>query len=328
MKRLKKWSFLCILGLVGCFFGIGAAYERIQKPGIEEGYGVIDEAGTGFEKTKPSTVYEKQPDNNPVMTAPVSDGDPANTIHNEEEGGSAEGSTEPSSSESSAEGSGDSTTDDAAQVPPPTYRDPSEVVYEQVDDNYFADAVFIGDSRTVGMKDYGGLEDISTFYASTGLTVYKIFTAPIVEVPDQKQKITIEEALTQKQFAKIYLMIGINEMGTGTVDSFLAKYQEVVTHLRELQPDAIIYLQGIMKVTTKRSDQGDYINNPGIDARNAGIAQMADNVSTYYLDVNTAICDTTGGLEPTYTFDGVHLKAQYIPLWKDYLKAHAAVLPY
>jgi lysophospholipase L1-like esterase len=328
MKWLKKWSFLCIWGLVGCFFGIGAAYERIHKPGVEEGYGVINEAGTGLEKTKPSTVYENQPDDNPGMTMPDIEGNHSNIMHTEEESGSAQGSIETSVSGSDAKGSGDTTADDATQVPPPTYRDPFEVVYEQVDDNYFADAVFIGDSRTVGMKDYGGMEDISTFYASTGLTVYKIFTSPIVEVPDQKQKITIEEALTQKQFAKIYLMIGINEMGTGTVDSFLAKYQEVVTHLRELQPNAIIYLQGIMKVTTKRSDQGDYINNPGIDARNTGIAQIADNVSTYYLDVNSAICDTNGGMEPTYTFDGVHLKAQYIPLWKDYLKEHAAVLPY
>ena len=35
-----------------------------------------------------------------------------------------------------------------------------------------------------------------------------------------RQKITIEEALQERQFAKIYLMIGINEMGTGTVETF------------------------------------------------------------------------------------------------------------
>jgi hypothetical protein len=324
MKWMKKWSFLCTLVLVGCVFGVGAAREIVQKPGIEEGYGVIDEAGTALEQAKPSTVYENQPEQ--VAEADtglaVPESGTAENLH--------EANVDPSQlSDPTTESSTDTTGEIAVASPAlPTYRDPSEVVYQQADDNYFADGVFIGDSRTVGMRDYGGLEDISTFYASTGLTVYKIFTAPIIKVPDQKQKLTIEEALTQKQFAKIYLMIGINEMGTGTVDSFLAKYQEVVTHLRELQPDAIIYLQGIMKVTTKRSDQGDYINNPGIDARNAGIAQLADNVSIYYLDVNAAICDDTGGMNPTYSFDGVHLKAQYIPLWKDYLKAHTVVLPY
>ena len=197
------------------------------------------------------------------------------------------------------------------------------VSYKTVEDDYFADAVFIGDSRTVGMYEYGGLEEISTFYASTGLTVYKMFDSPLIKVPGQRKKQTVEEALQKNSFAKIYLMIGINEMGTGTVETFIAKYKEAVEHLRELQPDAVIYLQGIMKVTTERSEQGDYITNEGIEARNEEIAKLADNDHVFYLDVNPLICDETGGMEPSYTFDGVHLKAQYIPIWKDYLKEHA-----
>lgn len=201
-----------------------------------------------------------------------------------------------------------------------------ETVYMNVEDDYFSDAVFIGDSRTVGMYEYGGLEEITTFYASTGLTVYKLFESEIVEVPGQRKKQTVEEALQNRQFKKIYLMVGINEMGTGTVESFAAKYGEVVEHLLELQPDAVLYIQGILKVTTERSQQGDYINNEGIEERNAAIAQLADNKRIFYLDANPLICDETGGMEPSYTFDGVHLKAQYIDIWKDYLKSHAVDL--
>ena len=187
---------------------------------------------------------------------------------------------------------------------------PKEVVYHTVDDSYFDDAVFIGDSRTVGMYEYGGLEETSTFYASTGLTIYKMFDSKIVAVPGQKKKITVEEALSEKQFAKIYLMIGINEMGTGTVESFMKAY-------------GVIYLQAIMKVTTERSGQGDYITNEGIEARNEEIAKLADDEKIYYLDVNPLICDETGGMVASYTYDGVHLKAQYIPIWLDFLKEHA-----
>ncbi len=201
--------------------------------------------------------------------------------------------------------------------------DAGQVEYRTVEDDYFSDAVFIGDSRTVGMFEYGGLEEISAFYASKGLTVYKLFDSEIVSVPGERKKITVEEALQQNSFAKIYLMIGINEMGTGTVESFLEKYQEVVRHLQELQPDAIIYLQAIIKVTAERSAQGDYINNEGIIARNEGIAKLADNEKIFFLDVNPMICDDTGGMIPEYTFDGVHLKAKYIEIWKDFLKTHA-----
>ena len=200
-------------------------------------------------------------------------------------------------------------------------QEPKAVEYKEVEDDYFSDAVFIGDSRTVGMFEYGGLEEISTFYASKGLTVFKMFESQIVSAPGGK--ITIEEALGQNQFAKIYLMIGINEMGTGTVETFLEKYKEVVERLKELQPEAVIYLQGIMKVTSERSAKGDYINNEGIDARNEGIALLADDERVFYLDVNPLVCDESGGLNPDYTYDGVHLKGKDIQIWKDYLKAHA-----
>lgn len=210
---------------------------------------------------------------------------------------------------------------------PDAERKPEDVEYITVEDDYFSDAVFIGDSRTVGMFEYGGLENISTFYASKGLTVYTMFDSPIVTVPGQKEKQTVEQALTENKFSKIYLMIGINEMGTGNVESFMKKYAEVVEHLKELQPDAIIYLQSIMKVTTARSNKGDYINNEGIDARNAEIQKLADYNKVYYLDVNPPVCDDTGGMEPSYTFDGVHLKGQYVTIWKDFLKTHAVEVP-
>ena len=229
----------------------------------------------------------------------------------------------PAVGETSADTQTETMTTEEPQPTEPSEELPKEVVYHPVDDSYFDDAVFIGDSRTVGMYEYGGLEETSTFYASTGLTIYKMFDSKIVAVPGQKKKITVEEALSEKQFAKIYLMIGINEMGTGTVESFMKAYGEAVQHLQQLQPDAVIYLQAIMKVTTERSGQGDYITNEGIEARNEEIAKLADDEKIYYLDVNPLICDETGGMVASYTYDGVHLKAQYIPIWLDFLKEHA-----
>lgn len=229
----------------------------------------------------------------------------------------------PAAGETSADTQTETMTTEEPQPTESSEELPKEVVYHTVDDSYFDDAVFIGDSRTVGMYEYGGLEETSTFYASTGLTIYKMFDSKIVAVPGQKKKITVEEALSEKQFAKIYLMIGINEMGTGTVESFMKAYGEAVQHLQQLQPDAVIYLQAIMKVTTERSGQGDYITNEGIEARNEEIAKLADDEKIYYLDVNPLICDETGGMVASYTYDGVHLKARYIPIWLDFLKEHA-----
>lgn len=191
--------------------------------------------------------------------------------------------------------------------------------FTDVTQDYFDDAVFIGDSRTVGLRDYGGWDN-ATFYASIGLTVYDMFDTSIVE--ENGAKITVEEALSEHQFGKVYLMIGINEMGTGTVDSFMKAYEEAVNHIRELQPDALIFLQGIMYVKQEKSETDPIFNNPAIKERNDRIAMLANNHDIFYIDVNEVVTDETGNLNPEYTYDEIHLLGKYYSLWTDFLLKH------
>ncbi len=330
---LKKWSYLILFLLCGgCILTATDSWTAAREPGRKAGGWLMAAGDTVVSMLKENTdagipalgeVVERESGGMQIGDDHPTKGEPAPV--NKVEDQKLPEEIQPTFVENQV--SGDTLQDGTAEsdTTEVTYRDPSEVVYTTVEDEYFSDAVFIGDSRTVGLFEYGGLEEVTTFYASTGLTIFKLFESKI-EVPGQKEKITIEQALSEQQFSKIYLMLGINEMGRGDLEGFLAKYSEVLTHLKELQPDAIIYLQGIMKVTTKRSEQGDYISNPGIEERNEGIAALADNVKVYYLDVNPLICDESGGMEPSYTTDGVHLKAKYIPMWKDFLKQHAVVL--
>lgn len=213
--------------------------------------------------------------------------------------------------------------EDPAKEENPTGATAKETVWQSVEEDYFDDALFIGDSRVVGLQDYGKMEENATFYASTGLTIYRLLSAKIAPVEGQRTKISVEEALGEKKFGKIYLMVGINELDIGTVERFQEKYREVVTRIQELQPDAIIYLQSIMTVTQKRSEKGDYVTNEGILERNRAIEELADQEKIFYLDVNEAVCDESGVLNSEYTSDGVHLKVKYIPLWKEYLMNHA-----
>ncbi len=194
--------------------------------------------------------------------------------------------------------------------------------FTHVEEDYFDDAVFIGDSRIVGLHDYSGWDN-TTYYASIGLTVYDVFTKPIVE--ENGTKITVEEALKEHQFKKVFVMIGINEMGTGTVDTFMQKYEEMVAHLQELQPEAMIFLHGIMKVKQEKSESDPIFNNPAIQERNDRIAQLADNRTIFYLDVNEVVTDENGNLNADYTYDDVHLLGKWYCLWTDYLKEHGIV---
>ena len=201
-----------------------------------------------------------------------------------------------------------------------------EEVYEftQVDDEYFTDALFIGDSRTVGLSEYcEPLDERATFYSKVSLTIYGALDKPFIKT--DAGTISVEQALSEKQFAKIYIMLGLNEMGTGTVETFTEAYAEVIDRIRELQPDAIIFIQGIMHVTEKKSSQDKYFNNKNINERNEALSQLADNKTIFYMDMNEAVDDENGNLLSELSFDDVHLKASSYQRWYEFLLNHGIV---
>lgn len=192
----------------------------------------------------------------------------------------------------------------------------AEYPFETVTEDYFDDALFIGDSRTVGLRDYTDLAEHADFYCETSLTIYKVMEESF------KGKGTILEALSKKNYGKIYLMVGVNELGRGTTEDFMAKYTEVVDTLHELCPDAKIMIQGIMHVSEKKSSSDAIFNNSNINARNNAIATLADNVHFFYIDMNEAVCDENGNLNAEYTHDQIHLLGMYNDLWKQFLLEH------
>lgn len=197
--------------------------------------------------------------------------------------------------------------------------------FTRVEEDYFDDALFIGDSRTQGMLEYGGLEDRATFYCQTSLTVYDLFKKDKPFVKEGGRKLTLTEALTQRQFGKIYLMVGINEMGTGTPESFFEEYARAVYRIQQLQPDAIVFVQAIMRVGGEKNAADPLFNNHNINVRNVEIQTLADNRTVFYIDVNEAVCDENGNLHDDWTFDQIHLKAKYYQVWKEFLLDHGIV---
>ncbi len=184
--------------------------------------------------------------------------------------------------------------------------------FTTVDESYFDDALFIGDSHTDGFKDYAGLSN-ADYLCHNGLTVWTAVEK--AEFPGHQ---TLAQALSGRQYGKIYLMLGINELGTGSAESWAAQYKVLLDEVRGLQPDAIIFLQAIFHTTQEKSDATFYKNST-IDARNAELQKLADNKDVFYIDCNPVFDDSTGALTPEYSGDGVHVKAPYYTMWRDYL---------
>ncbi len=177
---------------------------------------------------------------------------------------------------------------------------------------WFDDALFIGDSHTEGFCDYAGVRN-ATYYYKRGVDIWSVMNKAFVG-----GKQTIPQALSTRQFGKIYIMLGINEIGCGTTESFAAQYAKVVGQLRELQPNALIYIQAIFHTSQKKSVSSLY-NNDTINARNEAISRIADGEHIFFVNCNEVFDDESGALTPAYSGDGVHVKAPYYTMWRDYL---------
>lgn len=197
--------------------------------------------------------------------------------------------------------------------------------FQPVSEDYFDDALFIGDSRTVGLSEYcEPLDERATFYAKVSMTIYGVMDMEFLKA-DDGSKMSVEKALSERQFGKIYIMLGLNEIGTGTTETFVEKYAEVIGRIRELQPDAIIYIQGIMHVTANKSDHDKYFNNDNINKKNEALSQLADNKTIFYMDMNESVDDENGNLIKELSFDDVHLKASAYMRWYEFLLEHGIV---
>jgi hypothetical protein len=197
-----------------------------------------------------------------------------------------------------------------------------EKEFTTVDDSYFDDALFIGDSRIVGLSQYcEAIDSRATFFAQKSLTIFDIRNKEWIE-DENGNKMSIATALAGKHYKKIYLMVGINELGTGDEEKFREVYSQVVQGLKYLQPDATIFISSIMHVSEEKNNTDELYNNTNINIRNEAIKGLADNRKVFYLDINEAVDDENGNLKAETTGDGVHLKGACYEPWHQYLLEH------
>ncbi len=191
--------------------------------------------------------------------------------------------------------------------------------FTTVDESYFTDALFIGDSRLQGFGFWSGLP--ATYYCATGFQLYKYDTTNVVQT--ENGKVPIFEAMPYDAFTKIYIKVGLNELGYGTEENFEKTYAQLIAKLREYEPRAVIYVHAILPVTAEKSEKDKAHNNPNIRVRNASLEKFAKSQKAYFLDAGPVLSDDDGNLRPEMTSDGIHLKPEYMKIWREYLCEHA-----
>ncbi len=208
-----------------------------------------------------------------------------------------------------------------------TTDDKKEFVYgekvpesEAVLDEYFDDAVFIGNSQIEGISIYSSMKN-ATIFAGKGIMVDTIFTKEVIKTKDGT-RITIMDALSKEQFGKVYIMLGANELGWAFDYLFIEQYGKVIDEIKKLQPDAKIYVNAIMPVSKEKSNKDKIYNNKNIDSYNNLILNMTKEKEVYFIDSKEALADEEGNLPEDAGTDGIHFNSTYYEKWFNYLETH------
>ena len=195
---------------------------------------------------------------------------------------------------------------------------PRAIEFYTGDASYFKDALFIGDSRTEGLNEYGGLGEAAVI-CDSGLSIYRLWKDKF-SMGDMG-KVSFEEILRGKRFSKVYLMLGINELGYDH-NQTIKKYEETLRLIEETQPGATVFLMANLHVTGEKSQKSDVFNNEKINYFNRALEALARKKKYVYLDVNPLFDDTQGNLSEEYTYDHAHILGVYYIDWVNWILEH------
>lgn len=192
-----------------------------------------------------------------------------------------------------------------------------------VDDSYFDDVVFIGDSLTNGLQLYKSVKN-AVIISETGLNIESVIHKPLMF---NNQSISVTEAIKQANRKKIYTMIGSNGIGWLDNDYMIKLYSEWLNNIKSELPDSIIYVQSVLPITQKLSDanqnKSNALTNDKIEIYNQALHEMCNknkfnflNVAEIFKNENNALPDEASPV------DGLHLTSKYYNNWLNYIKTH------
>ena len=207
------------------------------------------------------------------------------------------------------------TTAPPATEPPKSTKYPGHDFSGGVPDSWYDDVLFIGDSRTVGLRDYARSGN-ADYFCTVGMSVFNYDDRTASD--DNFSKQTLESLLSSRTYGKIFISLGINECGYST-SSLIKAYTKLVNRVRELQPNANIILQGIITVTEKYANGKDYFSPKHINSVNEKIKGLSNGSTTFYIDANPYFTDSRGYLYTDITGDGCHFSGKYYREWAKWI---------
>lgn len=197
-----------------------------------------------------------------------------------------------------------------------------------VGNDYFADAIFFGDSISTGIPPY--LEEMAEVpvIALQGINPVNAVTVEREFIPGEGNQTMLKAAERYGSRNKVYILLGGNGLGSD-LESFINGYTAFVEAVKVQYPKATIYLQGMTPVTADATQTYPNLGTGDVNGKiyeyNLAIMEMAKAQGVQYLDIASVFVNENGQLpQEASPSDGMHFGAEYYNKWLDYLKTHTA----
>jgi lysophospholipase L1-like esterase len=130
----------------------------------------------------------------------------------------------------------------------------------------------------------------------------------------------LDEVINGKP-AKVFILIGINDLGKKMPDSIIAQnYERIVRRIKSGSPATRIYLQSLLPTNDSFNKLKHlYGKEENITYLNSRLKQLAEQEQATYVDLHTNFVDEQGKLKKEYTWDGVHLTVAGYRQWAEVL---------
>jgi lysophospholipase L1-like esterase/guanyl-specific ribonuclease Sa len=214
---------------------------------------------------------------------------------------------------------------------------PATVVPEstKADFSYLDDAVFIGDSVSLKLKNYvtakrktnagffGKAQFLTAGSMGSGNALQPL-SATSIHPSYNGKKALLEDNVAAMGAKKIYIMLGMNDIAPYGADGAVNNMTKLIARIQAKSPDAKIFVQSATPII--KNMQMTSLNNPNLADYDYKLSVMCKENGYYFVDVASVMRDKEGNLPLEYCSDpdvlGMHFTDKACEIWIDYLLKH------
>lgn len=199
------------------------------------------------------------------------------------------------------------------------YSKPVPATTDPVEDSYWQDTFFGGDSRMGSLYLYSDLRDKgATIWYQESLSLYGVESTAM---SDSGSNDTLYNLLMNNTKHNIYLMLGLNEIRNSSFEDWESYYDEIIQEVKQKQPDAKIYLMGSYHPLEVSGLDDDQLSQQ-LNLVNGAMQDIAAKEHIYYYDTNDGLTDDSGKVRSDLLWDGIHFNQDGAQAFADQIALH------